>query len=260
VLARIYEGLEDWREALTHQKRYQELRLDHDRELFSSRTRALQMQHEVERARREQMLLRTKNHELTTAYDELQNLHRALRVQADELERLSLEDPLTGLHNRRSLEQRAGDERARIERYGGTYSVLVCDIDNFKETNDRFSHAVGDAVLERVGEILRKATRDVDVAARFGGEEFVVMLPATTAAEAAVVADKIREAVAAHPWEAVQAGLSVTISVGVAQARDRERFEAVFAMADKQLYRAKDAGKNRVAVANSEVNPGDSAR
>ena len=244
LLSRVHESAGGWREALRHHKRYHDLRLQHDRDLFSGRTRALQLQHEVERAQREQIILQARNQELTLAFDELQDLHEELRLQAGELERLTLEDPLTGLHNRRSLQRRTLEERARVERYGGTYSLLVCDIDDFKATNDRFSHAVGDQVLASVGAIFRTLTRDVDVAARFGGEEFVVMMPATTADEATMVAEKIRRAVAQNDWRGVEPGLEVTVSIGVAQASRGASFEQVFAAADAQLYHAKRAGKN----------------
>jgi diguanylate cyclase (GGDEF)-like protein len=248
LLARNFEASERWREALDHHKRYHQLRLEHDRDLFSGRTRALQVQHEVEQAEHEQRLLRTKNEELTEAYGELQALHAALQDQAEELERLSHEDPLTGLHNRRSLEKRLIEERARIERYGGTFSLMVCDIDDFKATNDEFSHAIGDEVLERVGWILRTSTRDADVPARFGGEEFVVLLPATSLTEAAIVAEKIRQVVETYPWGNLAIGLTITVSMGVAEAKPSEPFETVFTAADAELYRAKAAGKNRISV------------
>ena len=256
LLSRVHEDAGDWMEALRHHKRYHDLRLKHDRDLFSGRTRALQLQHEVERAEREQVLLRARNQELTVAFDELQDLHEELRLQADELERMTLEDSLTGLHNRRSLQRRTLEERARVERYGGAYSLLVCDIDDFKTTNDRFSHAVGDQVLAAVGSIFRTLTRDVDVPARFGGEEFVVMMPATSADEATVVAEKIRRAVERHDWDALQPGLEVTVSIGVAQASRGASFEQVFSEADAQLYHAKRSGKNATRTAPPRASAG----
>ena len=246
LASRVHEAAGSYREALEHLKRADAWRARLDGELFSSRTRALLLQLDVERSQRERDALRDVNAELTAAYDELSVLHETLQEQATELQRLSLEDPLTGLPNRRFLEQRLADEQARIERYGGTYSLLVCDIDDFKETNDRFSHAVGDRVLERLGSILRSTTRDVDVAARFGGEEFVVLLPATDAGQAARAGEKIRAAVNTHAWHELHPGLEITVSVGVAEAPPGATFQQVFAAADAQLYAVKRTGKNRV--------------
>jgi len=161
--------------------------------------------------------------------------------------RLAVTDELTGLHNRRFLNERLADESLRARRYGGSLSLLMLDCDDFKAYNDRFGHLSGDDALIELADVLREAVRDVDVVARYGGEEFCILLPATDEAGAFVVAEKVREAVAAHGFGPTKETL--TVSVGIAtlpnHAIDEEGLQRA---ADGALYAAKDGGKNRVRV------------
>jgi len=169
----------------------------------------------------------------------------------DELRRGSQHDDLTGLGNRRLLRIRLEDELHRAERFGQPVSVLAIDIDHFKALNDRHGHPTGDASLRKLAGLMTRNLRRIDTIARTGGEEFVVLLPRTTLAEAAQVADKLRSLVelAEFPGGEGQPGGMLTISVGVASLRPEETGADLLARADTALYEAKDQGRNCVITA-----------
>ncbi|MDR7504566.1 MAG: GGDEF domain-containing protein, partial [Armatimonadota bacterium] len=171
----------------------------------------------------------------------------ALRRQALEVFRLALTDPLTGLANRRALRQGLDRELALAERYGHPCAVLVLEVDRFKEINDRFGHLQGDAALRRVATTLRSACRSTDLLARFGGDEFVAVLPHTGMEEARGVGDRIRRDVEeAAPLR----GLQLTLSAGVAVFPDHGRTSRdLLEAADRAMYRVKQRGGNGTEVA-----------
>jgi diguanylate cyclase (GGDEF)-like protein len=168
----------------------------------------------------------------------------------EEAKRLSLTDGLTGLWNRRQLDLRVSQELERAARFGERFSIVLIDLDDFKAVNDTHGHPVGDAVLVEVAQRLVTHTREVDVVARFGGEEFVLLLPQTDLEGACRVADKVRDEVAAVPVETDGLSLSISLSAGVAcHPRHGATAAALLAAADEALYRAKHTGKNRVQAA-----------
>jgi diguanylate cyclase (GGDEF)-like protein len=172
--------------------------------------------------------------------------------QAEELQTLATTDPLTGVYNRRRFFALAEVEWARFCRYDRPLSMLMIDIDHFKSINDRFGHDVGDKVIMRVAETCREAKRDVDTLARVGGEEFAILLPETSAEDAARFGDRLR-AVIAQPrvkdWNGLPA---VTISIGVAGANgSSDSIPKLMKRADGALYAAKSGGRDRVAVDGS---------
>jgi diguanylate cyclase (GGDEF)-like protein len=173
---------------------------------------------------------------------------RALQVtyQVAQLARASGEDPLTGLANRRQLDPRLAEEFDTARARGRPLALALFDLDDFKQVNDRWSHAMGDAVLRAVARLLRAHCRESDLVARYGGEEFALLLPATDAAGAQVVCDKLRAVIAAHDWNALAPGLRVTASIGVADDSGVADAQALLAAADARLYRAKRGGKNQV--------------
>ena len=158
-------------------------------------------------------------------------------------------DPVTGLANRRRAEEALAVELARAARFGGPVALVLADIDGFKAVNDRYGHHTGDRVLRALGEIMRATVREVDLPARWGGEEFVLVLPETDAAGAGVVADRVRRALARQPVSVAGGAIAVTASFGVAAAPPASSRDELVAAADAALYQAKRAGKNRVAVA-----------
>ena len=164
-----------------------------------------------------------------------------------QLEQQAMTDALTGLPNRRAFSQEAALASARTVRHAAPLTVGVADIDHFKKVNDRYGHAIGDAVLCAVAGALRAVARNTDMAARLGGEEFGLLLPHTTLDQAAQVAERVRAAVAAlrvDDGEGIP--LSVTISIGLAPLPPAGRLETALSDADKALYRAKHMGRNRV--------------
>ncbi|MFP7721954.1 sensor domain-containing diguanylate cyclase [Lysobacter sp. A3-1-A15] len=185
-------------------------------------------------------LLEAIGEQLSLAMVNLQ-LRETLRVQ-------SLRDPLTGLFNRRYLEENLHRELQRCERRGLPLSVLMVDVDHFKRFNDEHGHAAGDALLSRIGQTLQQLTRDEDIACRYGGEEFTVVLPEADAASARRRADEIRAAIGATTVSHLRKTLGPnTASIGVATfPNDGDAPARLLEVADTALYRAKSEGRDRV--------------
>lgn len=243
VMAQALKTLGRHREALTHFEAFHELNDRTLRQLSDRRTQILTVQLEVERLERDREIDRLHNVELARAYAELAELHQKLEQQAARLERLSRTDDLTGLPNRRAFEERLEIELQRAHRTNTLVSVLMVDLDDFKQINDTFSHVVGDAVLRTTGQALSDCMREVDLCARIGGEEFVVLLPETDPEGALVVGEKVVARV--HELNQELRGVHVTASVGVATLLPDDDEESLVARADAKLYQAKRAGKNR---------------
>jgi diguanylate cyclase (GGDEF)-like protein len=155
-------------------------------------------------------------------------------------------DELTGLCNRRAFDRETTELLRNARRDDRLLSVALLDLDDFKQVNDRFGHPVGDEVLRRIAEVLRTHTRAADVACRYGGEEFAVALPDTELADAVRAADQLRRRVRAIDWSEVHHELAVTTSIGVATAAHGDDLAELLARADRELYRAKHQGKDRV--------------
>lgn len=173
----------------------------------------------------------------------LRSARRADKAQIKSLQALSLTDELTSLPNRREFNETLGRLVAARRRYGHIFSVAIIDIDHFKGVNDTLGHLTGDKVLKQLADILLKATRKNDLVARWGGEEFVVILDATDLANARIPLERIRQMV-----ETTDFGIKrkVTISIGFASPSDSESAEQLMESADRTLYRAKNSGRNRV--------------
>lgn len=189
-----------------------------------------------------------------TANLSLQTAVDVMRVSR--LERETITDALTGVFNRRYLDNRLAEELARSRRYGFSLSVIFLDIDHFKRVNDDHGHPLGDKVLAAVAKNIASGLRDTDVAARFGGEEFVVVTPHTGLSGATDVAQRLIKAIEAHPFDLPGApgGLRITCSAGVASLDESAAdAAALLDAADKSLYRAKQQGRNRVVSAGNPV-------
>ena len=255
ALAEAYKQNRQFGEACEHLENYVAAKAEVFNEATDSRLQGLRVQFEVEQAKKQKEIYRLKNVELTEAVNTLHALTASLKEANEDkgplLERLARqvnEDALTGLYNRRYIDQKLAQEFERSKRVGTTMSVMLCDLDNFKQVNDRFSHQIGDKILVQVAEILHLKIRQVDTVARYGGEEFIVLLPETEPAAAARIGKRIRKAVEAHPWEAIAPELAVTISIGVAGDKTLTNYEKLVSLADDKLYRAKRSGKNKVVV------------
>jgi diguanylate cyclase (GGDEF)-like protein len=165
------------------------------------------------------------------------------------LEVVARTDLLTGLANRWEIMARLEAEQSRINRYGTTFSLLICDLDFFKEINDTFGHCAGDKVLKAVADSLRLSLRNEDFCGRWGGEEFLIMLPETGLAQAGVVAEKLLAAVreARIAWE--EQTISVTMSAGVGEFKAGMNIDQCIKQVDDALYSAKNSGRNRFLLA-----------
>ncbi|HYJ79814.1 MAG TPA: GGDEF domain-containing protein, partial [Longimicrobiaceae bacterium] len=249
-----YRALGSYETALHHHERFHQLRVEHLEQQANARMSKLMVQFDTERALKDSEISRLRSVELEREIAERREAEAALaqaKARLEEVNRalhaLTIRDPLTGLYNRRYLDQRFAEFFSLARRRVQPLSVMICDIDDFKRVNDALSHATGDQVLRTLAGIISQHVRLSDVAARFGGEEFVVLFPATTLEQAAAAAEKLRELVAAFPWSTLHPELAVvTISAGVAEADGQEHHERLLHDADRRLYEAKAAGKNRV--------------
>ena len=172
--------------------------------------------------------------------------------QVSQLQQKTRLDPLTGALNRSAMDEDLTEEFARSKRYGRSFAIILADIDFFKNINDTYGHLTGDEVLKSFVKLLRKSLREVDLIYRYGGEEFVVMLPETEAEGAAIAAERVRKCVEGHTLrhrtdDAVK--VKITISLGVTSFTEKDAdFRDMIRRADEALYRAKNSGRNRVEM------------
>jgi len=195
-----------------------------------------------------ELLARVRTHlELKQARDDLHKAYEAL-------ERLVIIDPLTGVSNRRAIDAFAQEEYDRAQRYKTHFSVLMIDLDHFKNVNDIYGHYIGDECLKVVAEKLDNSLRTVDQFGRFGGEEFVAILPETSLTEAIKVAERLRIEVSQLVPDIKDFSSSLSVSIGVSgfQEKDQSPMD-IFKRADQALYEAKEMGRNLVRVNPREV-------
>ncbi|OIQ72389.1 putative diguanylate cyclase YdaM [mine drainage metagenome] len=182
---------------------------------------------------------------LKDAQNRLSEAHAELALKNQLLESLSVTDRLTGLFNRRKLDELLANECERAARTDATLSLMMVDIDHFKNVNDTFGHPVGDQILVSMAELLRHGVRKVDTVARWGGEEFMILCPATPLAGACAVAENIRASIEATDFPLVG---HKTVCFGVAQYHPDETCQSLVERADAALYRAKNEGRNCVRL------------
>jgi diguanylate cyclase len=180
--------------------------------------------------------------------DEMEKLAEAAQHAIEEQRKKAMHDALTGLPNRESYQQRLEQEVQRIKRYGGKLSLMVCDVDLFKRINDNYGHLAGDKVLKIIAKSLQRNLRDSDFIARFGGEEFVALMPQTSTSEAKIVAEKLRKKIEESPFNFKKEPVQITVSFGISEFAQGESADEVFSRADKALYEAKDKGRNQVQL------------
>jgi diguanylate cyclase (GGDEF)-like protein len=166
-----------------------------------------------------------------------------------QLRQLSKTDFLTELNNRGTWEEALSHEFKRLKRSGHSSSLLMCDIDHFKRINDTYGHAAGDVVIKQVAQAVKKNLRETDIAGRYGGEEFAVLLVDTTADQALYFAERLRKTVENMQMEFNQQLLKATISIGIAQFNaDMTEYRQWIELADKGLYTSKADGRNRITT------------
>ena len=192
--------------------------------------------------------------ELLKLKESLEDANRELQIALIREQTLSHTDVLTGIHNRRYLFELAVQKFAVASRYQQPLAVMMIDIDHFKKVNDTFGHIVGDQMLKNVTKIAHAELRSADVIGRYGGEEFVILLPMTNARQAGLLAERIRADVAALRLPTEKGDASATLSIGIVEINHKESTEVVedvFRRADEAMYAAKQAGRNRVVIFNS---------
>lgn len=244
ALCELCERQGHFESALAHYKQFHVLREIAVGEQAARRLTALKVTHQLETSQREAEIYRLRNVELQREIEERKHMQTVL-------ERLATSDPLTGLHNRRHALELARREFERALRYRHSLAALLLDLDHFKQVNDRLGHAAGDSVLIAVAGLIRSALREVDIVGRYGGEEFVVLMPETGPEGALAAAERIRQSVAGAPIQTEAGPAAVTLSLGVAgwpvEGRDPKlTLEALLQRADAALYAAKRAGRNCV--------------
>ncbi len=178
----------------------------------------------------------------------IQKQKEELEKKNSELENMARTDMLTGLNNRMYFAEFVEMEATRIKRTGERASLILMDLDNFKEVNDNYGHPSGDSVLKWIAGVIQRQVRSTDICARFGGEEFAVMLPDTSAEGALRVAEKIRSAIESYSFPGQMENLKITVSIGVAPLDNggTGSFKTAYKKADIALYRAKQGGRNRI--------------
>ncbi len=184
--------------------------------------------------------------------DELDEKNRELELMNKRLRKLSITDGLTELFNHRHIQQLLREEFERSRRTGEPMAVAMLDLDRFKLVNDTYGHQTGDVILYETAKILRETAREIDMVGRYGGEEFMAILPDTDEEEAARFAERVRNAVAEHVYHDEATEVRMTVSSGVASYPqvDADSPDQVVKRADEALYRAKESGRNRVVLAS----------
>ncbi len=233
ALAALHKQQGQFERALAHYEQFHQLQSAALNESSDRKLKDLHLRYEVAQVRREAEAQRLRSAQLERAFARL--------------EQESHEDGLTGVFNRRHFDRELVELLARSDPQQPLALALI-DVDDFKAINDRLGHLVGDDVLRALAQVLATGCRRSDVVARFGGEEFALLLPAAGLAAGQTLLDQLRAAVAGHDWHALQPGLRVTVSVGVACSTEAQTAESLIAAADRRLYAAKGAGKNCVCA------------
>jgi len=205
--------------------------------------------------KREQDILRFKDNEknldeMRRRMKEMKREASETRKKTEEIEFENVRDALTGLYNRKALDQKILETLADLKRYNVTATLMICDIDSFKSINDNFGHKVGDLALKKLSSLLKDKTRPSDFIARYGGEEFVIIFPHTSINDAKKAAENIRSLISNTEFSYKINKIPFTISIGLSEFRKVDDSNTVFERADKALYLAKASGKNIVKTDN----------
>ena len=251
-LSDTYENLEKYALSLHHFKQYSEFtnRLFTQQSLQKAQT--IEVLYRTRTAAREVELIRQKNLALEHEILERKNLESELRKSEKRYRSMASFDPLTHLYNRRHFYNLAEIEFERAIRYDHPLSVLMIDLDHFKQINDRYGHLIGDDMLEFVAGICKRNLRKIDIIGRYGGEEFIVLLPETNAEQALSLANRICETIHDTRMPSIKGSIAVTTSIGVGVlSSPNETLEFLMNKADLAMYMAKNKGRNQVFLASN---------
>ncbi|WP_447801715.1 diguanylate cyclase [Pseudomonas serbica] len=204
-------------------------------------------QHRQQRDEREQEVA-ARLHSLAERVAHMEQEAQGFREHLEEQRQKALIDPLTGLPNRAAWSERLEHEIGQWQQHGNTLMLAMLDLDHFKRINDNYGHLAGDKVLKIIASVLRKRLRGTDFIARFGGEEFVLLMPSTVPANGLKLLETLRAAIEACPFHFRGEPVTITLSIGLAAFKPGEHSDLVLKRADQALYRAKNAGRNRVEL------------
>ena len=242
ALSQLYESQGDLAQALAHYKKFHQIKESVFDNKNTGRLQYLQTQHRTEIARQEAEIYHLRNIELENQIKERNRLAAQLRQQATT-------DELTGISNRRYFLKQALHELKRANRHHRPLSIALVDIDHFKKINDTYGHLVGDQALVAFTRVFQKNIREIDLLARFGGDEFILLLPETRRESARAVMERVRQELKGKPLALDKGSLGLTISVGVSGlVGASDLLDALLMRADQALYRAKEAGRDQVMV------------
>lgn len=240
-LAKIHHKRKAYQEAFRHLETHAELHTELLERTIDQRFHALRVNHEASQTEKAKDIYRLKAVELSQANFALQQVQKELEKQAKE-------DPLTGLFNRRAMNETLELAFSNAQLNESVFTLVMCDIDNFKQVNDRFSHQVGDLVLKRVAELLLSSIRAHDAVSRYGGEEFVLMLAGLNANQAFAICERSRQLIEDEDWSLIHPELKLTLSMGLCDSISLESITQILSKADDALYLSKREGKNKVSL------------
>jgi diguanylate cyclase (GGDEF)-like protein len=246
LLSEIYKKQRDFETALQHYQRYHEIKETIFNENASKRLDGLKIIHQVETAKRDAEIHYLKTIELNREIEERKNTQASL-------EKLAAIDPLTGLLNRREFFNQGEREFDKAQTSGQPLTAILLDLDNFKQINDSYGHAIGDQVLIQMAKIIREYLRQSEIIGRYGGDEFMILLPNSASAQGQRISERLQEKIVELKIDIPEDDLVVTLSLGIADLKETKSatLEMLLECADQALYTAKRAGRNQIAVSPS---------
>jgi len=248
-LSEFYEAQDNYEEAFRHYKTYRELYDEIAGKDKAESIARIELAQDIAKKEREAEIHRLKNVELVREIEERRKVERALKESEDKYRKLSIEDPLTGVFNRRYLFERGAKIIDRSLSGESDFCLGLLDIDSFKSINDEFSHQAGDYVLREFAKIVSECIRPNDFLARYGGEEFVILLLDCGLSKASAVMNRINQTVESYKFGFNDIDMQITVSGGISHSGEidsPEILEGLIKLADKRLYAAKDSGRNRI--------------
>jgi diguanylate cyclase (GGDEF)-like protein len=250
LLSRSMEKQKNYKQALMLYRNYHGVQHEWLGKQFSDNLQALEAIHQTEMAMAEVELMDEINEKLQAEIQERKWMEQQLRKSEAKFRNLAVVDSLTGLYNRHHFYHIGQQEVERSHRFDLPLSLLMMDIDHYKDINDTYGHRVGDYVLSVLGEIISQHIRKIDIACRYGGEEFIILLPETDLEKAKNAAERLRKKIMAEQINYENQTINITASFGiVTMSKETESVEDMLGQADDAMYRAKEKGRNQVFVA-----------
>jgi len=253
-LALIYEQQNEYQQAYEHLKAYIDLELKFTSEKNDLKYQSLETIYHTHSIQQEARIIQNQNDQLEKEISDRRFAEEALKHSEEKFRRLANLDPVTGLNNRRYFYSLAMSEFKRISRYYHPLTVMMINVDDFIKINDQFGHLVGDQILKMVGRQLETFLREVDILGRYGGVEFVVLMPETTLDQSIPVANRLLSLFADKSFEIREEAVQITVSIGIASFEENISLDRLIERADRALQVAKNAGPNRISIWEESTN------